>query len=327
MISNFLDAPVTALPFGTPDLLAIIEDELQQRGSASRAHLEVAALKRGIAPHEFTAELQRLRDENRLPQPFEIVSSVYSGRPTHVYAPNALDTDALERWRKQVNDEHAFLDTREQQKAGEQYARAVLRRARSDGAQWFGRITQRHRLGNIWIAEDSKADLLVEYSFPDAHFGELLVEVKNARERFDISSVIFPKLMQSALDTGRLPALILAHVSPRAAAFCEDAGIALLHLGRRIVDKKKRSRARTIFGARANEEFQFVRLNRVFTEPIADDIRSHVNLISQRDWVAYPDLRWHENRHRLQRTIDLLDSGEWQRAAREIATAGPLQRF
>lgn len=310
-----------------PSLFDLVRDEFDRKGSASRETLETIARRNGIPPHKFTSELRRLRKHQHLSAPYEIESTIYRGRPTHVYAPGTLEGDTLEQWRIEVEHRHRFLSTKELKKAGEQYARGVFRRARDEGASWVRRVPQSARLGKIPLPNGLKADLIVGYGFAGAHFDELLVEVKNAREHFDISSPIFPKLLQSALDTDRVPALVVAHISPRAATFCEDAGIALLHLGRRIIDRKKRREARDIFGNYADEEFQFVRLQRIFAEPISTDIRLHIQHVRQVDWLATADQRWYENRQKSQRVVDPLSDDQWQAAAREIASESPSEGF
>lgn len=278
-----------------------------------RGSLELVAAQHGFEPHEFTKHIRSLVHARVLQPPYEVAGTL-EGRRSHIYSTHPLGVDDLQRWHQRIVDRELLLPAHEQRNAGEQYARALIGRAKREDATWFGRIPQKWKLGNFGASRNRTADLVVDYDLAGAHFSSMFVESKNLRERIDISSSIIPKLMESALAANMLPVLFAAHMSPRAETFCHDVGIAVLHLGRRIVSKSKRKRVRELW-ADANDEFHFVRLNRIHTEPIDALTRRHIDTLRCADWVSEADARWHANRSLVPWAIDHLYKGKWQSVA------------
>lgn len=146
------------------------------------------------------------------------------------------------------------------------YVRSLFVRAKRETALYFS-IPQRRRIGKVRLrVAESFGDLLISYR---GLTGErrLLVEVKNHREQFDVTSGIFSKLIANALEENLAPVLVAAHLAPRALRFCHAVGIAAHSLGRQLLRTVDEPRARDLWPDDYDDRFQFIRPDRPFAIP------------------------------------------------------------
>lgn len=303
-----------------PPLKELILKELHAHNrGVDRAEIELIAVHHGYEPHLLTKELQRLVACGAV-RPPNCISGGSGSRPTYVYSACSLREDQLAWWQDRIAQREALLPAHEQGLLLEHFARALIGRGRRKGADWFRVLPHKRRLGNFAIAANRKADLIVSYELPGAHFSKIILEAKNRREHIDVSSDVLPTLMESAREARALPVLCAAHVTPRALALCDNVGIAVLHLGRRLASTSKRARVRKLWPM-ASREFHFVNEGRPLRAVDGDLPGRLIEKVKNPRWLLDADRCWNANEYFLTWAISELRNGHWNDVARCFSNA------
>lgn len=293
-----------------------IEEQLQPPGRMlTRSTIEFLAVEElGVPVRDVTRALVRGRRVDGPLTLTEINPPGCGNAPTHAYSIGTPDPEQLLACEAVVNERRIFLNPEKLKNTSESYVRAVLLHARDRGAYQFQKIPQRTRLGQIALpATGRRADLVVGYETPESGPLSLLLEVKAHRERFDVTSGIFRKLLDTALREKMMPVLMTAHITRRALDFCRAMGIAVHPFGRRFLPRKDRRQATRLWPRQANRLFQFIRPSRIFPDPDRIDPRSLADLrvISKPSWIDIAHARWSQTIDRCAEVIDALSVNDW----------------
>lgn len=199
----------------------------------SRRTLERRVVGAGATPSQFTNAVDRLVKSERIHlTPISVPNcpdckffSLSAPMPREIAEAKAIYAERL-----------ASFNGKTLGSIGEQYARALFAKARKRGASWFRNIPRKKRLGHLPLPGDAgEADLIIDLDTRAFDAKALLVEVKNAFEAYAVGNPVFSKLLRQALAAKMQPALITPRISPDAALFCREIGIALLLIDRQIV--------------------------------------------------------------------------------------------
>lgn len=291
---------------------SLILDALSESRYLTRSFLEEMAEEEGHQPSSFTRELRELRN-NKDVYCCQIKSPV-NGSTTDVYSLRILTATDVIDCQRRIKARHLFLNAQAMRANGERYARSLLRRARDDGNQVLLHVPNRRRLGNFRLGDDYRADLIVDICLGSTK-SRAIVECKNARERFDLNSELFSKLLCAAVEYEAIPVLVTAHISERAESFCESIGIALLHLEKQVIPSKRRFKARRLWTKRRAERiFHAVRLDRPFAYPIDETTARHLKIVSDPQWLLNAAITWNTKRTTIPSVVRLLKECRYNQA-------------
>lgn len=299
----------------------LVLKSLLEHRALSRCFLEEVVEEAGFSPSTFTKVVRTLRNENAIKR--YAIESPINGTATDVYSAHSLSVADLERCKQRITERHRFLNPQKMRVAGEQYVRALFRYARDHGNLTLLRVPNKKMLGAFTISKDYRADILVTARLERPV--QLLVECKNHRERFELNNRLFPKLLIAAHTNHMQPVLVAAHLSKRAEKFCQNIGIAVLHLRKQIISRKDHFTARALWTKRrADRIFHPVRLNRPFADPnrMAEITAEHIAVVCDQDWLMHAAKTWSSrSAGEICELIALLQSGRYMAALKLTAPA------
>jgi hypothetical protein len=208
-----------------------------------------------VDPKEVTEALKRLCAPDDLGQVKLIQTPVPLGRkglePAHIYSGRPLDLVEFASWEQAYQNYLDVFDCNILREAGEQYARALVRKS-----GLFRGVSRIKRLGRIPVANG-----FIDFESVHNPTGrKVLWEVKNVCEPYYRKKRAFRKLIEQAEAMGAQPALIAANLSEDAVEYCEETGIYAVRLGAQILPRSLRPKVETpeIFQITGPATFQYI---------------------------------------------------------------------
>ena len=297
-------------------LSGAIVDWLQPPGRIlTRCSLEYLAKRNlGVPVKSVTDILEEMYPDPLIRTPIQLPGIA----TCHAYSFGDPNPQQLVECEKTVAARYRLLQPEKLRDTSERYVRALFRHVRDRGAAQYLSITNASRLGRIKINGTKLfADLVVGYETIDQEPIELLVEVKAHREEIDVTSKIITKLLDDAIAAseagGYQPVFVPAYISSRARSFCGAVGIAVYALDRQFLPLADRQKACELWPTGWDDKFQFIRSNRVFSDPARIDPRSLHDLAAfrERGWIETTRLNWNENKNMLHDIAGALKQRDW----------------